>query len=164
MKHALYIEVFGMSDRIECDPEEWGSAVVPYANWRHLMDNVRRFVTGDDLAIEVREGVLVFGPIEIKNPKIHEIKAEKSVFDIPFEADRAQMIQHIFSHDAATLKSSGMWGSAEVIAKDITEDIRRSFKHVEKYGVVPNDLLRFVVERLGVANPGALLEAILQDQ
>jgi len=82
---ALYIETFGMRDQVKCKPQRWGNAVVPYFIWRHLMDRAKRYVKGDDWRIEVREGVLVFGPLQIKDPGIREVKADKSLLDTDTE-------------------------------------------------------------------------------
>ncbi len=161
---ALLVETLGFSERIGCEPIERGSAIVPYPTWYHVVNNIDGLVESRDVRIEIQDNRFRCGAIEIKNPKIKLVKTDKYVFDIPFNATRSQIIHHLFSHEAEELKASGNWGAALVIANDIMRDVSFALTKLDQYGIMLDDLLHLIVQRLDVGNPSALWEAILHNR
>ncbi len=124
------------------------------------MENIKLLAPNEKVPIEAKDGMLILGSTRVINPKVRLVKARKSVFDIPFNADRMTMIHHIFAHDVATLKDSGAWQAAETMADDILGDLRRAFEPLEKYGFKKQDLAEILMNRIQVKEPDVLLEAL----
>lgn len=153
----------GFQQDLECHAQEWGTTIVRYLTWLKLIETLR-FIPDEEIQLSAENGRIKLGKMEISDSNIQVTRRDKIPLEIPFNATPMDIINFLSLHGLERVKAAGLWNTVLEVMKLIRKDLLQAYDPLQKYGVVPMDLIEMLEHRIGIKeNDHDLFIQLLQE-